>query len=588
MSKRIQRALLFGACLATRAAFAQQPASDATPPVTSQLSAESATDAQALGELHFKKGYALLAEQAWDAALVEFLESKSLYPDVAATMNAANCLHHLYRYDEAVDLYEEVLRDFPSLSPSDRAVATQQIANLSAHVGYVLIKGGVAGSKVVVDGRDRGELSAAPVRVAAGNHVVRLVHEGYTAYEVQVAVAGKQTSTVVATQTGLLQGGRLHVEEASGAAADVIVDGAVVGPAPWEEMLTPGDHVVTLRAPGNQGSQPTAAEVRLDAVTRLTIRLELLRAQLRVRPVPTAATVVIDGVSVGRGSWNGRLRAGPHAVEVRAEGYETNRRRIDVPADRVTSVDVELEEAKASGTVFIEADARYAVAFAWGGDLVESCSGSCNRDLPMGFQIVAHGGYQFGHGFSLLMDVGYLFLNGTIHDRPVTLYPQGLDGNAGIASDTLRLSGVRIGPAAQIHRGRDFVFGARVGLGVLLGQMRDHRVGTASTNTRNDPNTGDTYPAQTYGFDVTETTPANYLYLAPEIQVGYRFAERFEISAGVQLLALISINQPKWADQNPVAPGADYHVGLLRFGRETLAGNVIVVGSPGVAGRMDF
>ncbi len=62
------------------------------------------------------------------------------------------------------------------------------------------------------------------------------------------------------------------------------------------------------------------------------------------------------------------------------------------------------------------------------------------------------------------------------------------------------------------------------------------------------------YEAQPYDFEATESPQARYLYVAPEFRLGWRFADRFELSAGVRALILVGLTQPKWADENPIIP----------------------------------
>src|SRR5437762_10259175 len=77
-------------------------------------------DAQA----HFERGLQLSTEEIWDAALAEYLLSRKLFATKAATKNAALCLRKLRRYDEALDMIESLVHEFPNLSDQDRSFAT--------------------------------------------------------------------------------------------------------------------------------------------------------------------------------------------------------------------------------------------------------------------------------------------------------------------------------------------------------------------------------------------------------------------------------------------------------------------------------
>jgi hypothetical protein len=149
------------------------------------------------------------------------------------------------------------------------------------------------------------------------------------------------------------------------------------------------------------------------------------------------------------------------------------------------------------------------------------------------------------------------------------------------------LNGLRVGPAAEYHRGEALMVTGRLGVGIFLGSARDERRGSASTNERKDQ-TGRTHAAQPYDFEATESPQARYVYVAPEFRLGWRFADRFELSAGVRALILVALTQPKWADENPVYPGDSFDVGLLTFGADALAGRTLLVVSPGLGARFDF
>ncbi|MES1189316.1 MAG: PEGA domain-containing protein [Myxococcales bacterium] len=581
---------LAGACAACSLLCGAPARAQAPAAIPAGPDAAASVDAQkADAKAHFDKALALFEDEAWDAALVEFQQSRALFPTRAATKNAAICLRKLHRFDEAIDLFEELLRAFPNLPADERALALAQTKELASYVGTLVVQGAEPGSKIVIDGRDRGQTPMPPLRVPAGTHVLRVTHEGFMPFEQQFSVTGARSTSVAANLAPLLQGGRLHVEEASGRIVDVVIDGALVGKTPWEGLLPVGEHVITLQADDGSGTQPSVASVRLNASTQLRLRSEALPASLRISPEPAGATLILDGVPVGRGAWRGRLRSGYHLLETQADGFVSDRRRLATPAERETAVTIALQPAMApSGHVFIEVDGGFAFAPSLGGALVQGCEAPCATSSATGFELMGHGGYQLGTGLALLLDVGILSLKQRIEQRGVSLYPQGLDANLGEASDALSLSGVRVGPSAEYRRGDAVTLTGRLGVGVFLGWVKDDRVGSASTNERDDGNSDRHYPARRYAFDVTESPQARYLYVAPEFRVGWRLAQRLELSAGVRALLLVGLSEPRWHDENPVFPGDSYNVGPLRFGSDILAGRALLVVSPSLGARLDF
>src|SRR5438552_960684 len=319
---RIRVALGLSLALLAAGATRSARAADSAPAVTPSAAEDEA-------RLHFGRGRDLLREGAFDAALAEFLASRALVPTRGNTQNAAVCLRQLGRYDEALDLFEAMRRDFP-LDDADRASVEGEIDRLRLRVGAVEVTASEPSAAVLVDGIERGRTPlAAPVRIGAGTHDVRVLKRGFRAFEAKVAVVGGQTTPLAARLEPLTSQGRLVVTEEAGRPARVEIDHALVGDTPWEGSLAPGVHVVVLHGDGGatgMGTQPVAAPVRVDEVTPLRLALEPLPGALRVEPQPASAHVVLDAVELGRGVWEGGVRAGGHVVEVTEEGYFPQRR----------------------------------------------------------------------------------------------------------------------------------------------------------------------------------------------------------------------------------------------------------------------
>jgi hypothetical protein len=362
-ARRSRTTILLALCGLLAIAAIEATALAAPPPAVGPTSAASPTPApeeqdqdaaskKREAQARFQKGLEYYGKEAWDAALSEFALSRATYPTRAATKNAAFCLRKLRRLDEAFGMFEELLR-FANLSEADRTLAEGAIAELAQGLGALRIEGAAAGATLVLDGRYRGTLPLpGPLRVSAGSHEVRAFREGLDSFGATVEVFAEQEAAV--TLRSLSTGGRLRLLEQRGRVLDVVIDGNVVGKTPWEGSLTVGEHLVTLRGsvnldampecgPGEQsasgrraaslgrveiGTQPVSVPIRLRESTQLTLTAEPLETLLRIEPIPGGASVAIDSVVVGRGIWEGRLRVGNHKVEVMAEGFDTELRRV--------------------------------------------------------------------------------------------------------------------------------------------------------------------------------------------------------------------------------------------------------------------
>ena len=556
---------------------APPPADAAPPPEDKPVSPETKREARG----HFEKGLALLREEAWAPALAEFLLSRSLFPTRAATNNAAIALRKLQRYDEALDTFETYLRDF-QVPPNDRAAAQKEIADLRALVGTLDVTGAEPGASIVVSGEDRGEYPPVkPIRVAAGAHIVRVFKEGYQPFEARIDVAGGTTVSVPVKLQRLNRSGRLRVTEGTGKSVDVLVDNVVMGQTPWEGVLSVGDHMVTLRGQGKLGTQPTAARVRPQQLTALSLLAEELDASLRVDPTPPGASVWINSVNVGNGVWLGRLKAGQHRVEVKTDGFLPVARTVALQKGQRETLTMQLERDddaplwRKPSKITFDVSTSFVLAPTFGGDVAGGCTGDCSRSLGLGGLMLLHGGYELGTGFGIGAQAGFLLATQDVTGRAGSLTPHGLDPNSGTLDDALRLTAFIGGATAGYHFGQSLPVLLRLGAGVVVGEVRSERSGTFETTA------GTLFNAD----PATDFQSATYFYAAPEIRVGTRFAGSFELSLGVQALMMFALSQPKWDKTIELPASTD---GIGTYPDESLMGSFVLMLAPGASLRYDF
>lgn len=560
---------------------APKPAPEAPSPDVEdeqEVSAETKEEAKE----RFKRGLQLLREEAWAPALAEFLRSRELYPTRVATNNAAVALRKLQRYDEALDMYETLLRDF-DVPEGDRAAAQEQIAELRKRVGTVDITGAEPGTAIVISSVDKGEYPPVkPIRVPAGDHVVRLFKEGYEPFEARIDVAGGELARVEATMVKLTASGRLRVVEQSGKAVTVLVDNVAVGLTPWEGTLGVGDHVVRLVGQGKVGSQPARANVKGQGLTTLKLLAEPLEAQLRIDPTPPGATVFIDGVEVGNGVWLGRLKQGKHDILVKADGFLDTTESIRLPTGERRRLEIELERdedapmwRKPSRWV-LDGSVGFVVMPTFGGDVADSCADGCNSGVGLGGMLMAQANYELGSGLGFGIEAGYLLANQSVNGRSANLTPVGFtSATAGTANDDLRLQAFMAGATIGYHLGEEVPVVIRTGAGIMVGELRDERQGTFMTRGNDSYST----------FPVVAFPRVTSFYVDPMVRVGYRFLDHFELSGYVQALLLVALDEPRFDDSLEVSADTD---GIGTYDADLLMGSFILGVAPGANLRYDF
>lgn len=542
---------------------AAQPESD------SRRQEASASDAdKASAKESFEQGLALSKQGAWEAALAAFLRSRELYATRGNTQNAAVALSRLGRYDEAHDMFDQLLRDFPNLGDSDRALVEDELKRLRGLVGHVEVVSAATGATVLIDGVRRGTIPLGPVRVNAGTRLVRVFRPGYTPFTARVDVAGAETKTVDVTLQKLARSGTLRVNETGGKQADVYVDGVRVGTTPWTGELAPGHHWVVLQGAGALGSPPTPAPVRADDTTVLNLSLVALDCRLLVQPEPASAAVAIDGVTVGRGRFEGRLPCGARRVEVADEGFLATHRTITLDAKSPHTLTVTLERdpnskmwAGATGVgLFVGIDVGPILSTGLGGQAEAGCGDRCSAAPLLGMTVQARVGYRFLSGFGAGLSLGVVRSGSSVEGASIRVRDDSTSGRPledATSNVDSAFYGVMGAVEASYRQGDQWPWLARLGLGVFVGEVDQRRAGSLS---------------ETESFSaVRAQIPARYALAAPELRIGPKLGDSLHLTFGVRALFMVALEQPKF----PEATRSQTSTRLISFDEGAVAGRFV-------------
>ena len=293
--------------------------------------AETADERLERAKALFREGNALLGAGDPERALERFLLSREVVPSGKNTANTAICLERLGRFDEALEMYEEVLSRFAAdLEPQDRENLAPIMSALRRGLGSLELAANVEGL-LTIDGKPRGRLPrSTPVRVLPGKRRVRIAKEGYASFDQTVEVGSGESLSVDATLEPLAGMGALRVELNGNTSAQVLVDGKRAGVAPWEGTLRVGTH--SLQVLGEDlGSKPEALQVLERKTLLVRVSLSELGPEQHVTVEPTTATLSLAGVELGHGSWVGRLPIGTYVVRAAEPGYFPRSAPLTVP-----------------------------------------------------------------------------------------------------------------------------------------------------------------------------------------------------------------------------------------------------------------
>ncbi|HRI65581.1 MAG TPA: PEGA domain-containing protein [Polyangium sp.] len=144
----------------------------------------------------------------------------------------------------------------------------------------------------------------------------------------------------------------------------------------------------------------------------MRLTAEKLTSKVSIQTSPVNAELALDGVSLGRGLWSGKLRPGKHRVEIAADGFVLQVRDLDLRDGQQEKIETTLERDPLSplwkdnrGRFFVEGSLGPMFVPTLGGD-VASCT-ECSALPGFGVSVQARGGYRFPSGFVVGVDAGF-------------------------------------------------------------------------------------------------------------------------------------------------------------------------------------
>lgn len=533
-----------------------------------------ADNQRAEAEVHFQKGLAHARDRSWDAALAEFVASRELYPTRSATRNAAIALSQLRRYAESYQMYETLLREFSATSPREQVESWRaEMAGPAAQSAEIAIEAPEAGVSVLVDGRLRGVTPLErPIRVNVGTHSVRFEKIGFEPLESVDTIAGGQRKVLTPRLRQLTDVGVLVVREASGAQLSVLVDGALVGTTPWTGRVAPGSHYVELRGEGQLGTQPSSAAVRGARTTTLVLRAATLDSFLRVEPVPSNATVYVDGVAVGAGIWAGYLPSGAHRIEIAAPGHYTFRRSLRLDSGGHVSVPALLERDTSSLIWRGPTPNPLGVGLEAGALLGASLHGDAHGDglrFIRGAGAVARLDYALNDGLALELSARFVSLWQPL-SRDVTRREEQHTWTSRQYDDDVRLLGGGLSLGAAYRAFEKYPLTARAALGL------------AGLGSRSSVDATFRTEGVTRRIFIPERSELMLVPFAEtELRIGYRLGKQWTIDAGLGLMLFFPPKRLRAAadsregEDRPRQAGVADDATLGRLGRITLDEEVL-------------
>lgn len=221
-------------------------------------------------EDHFSMGIRLYQANNYAGALAEFEEAYRLRATPSSLQNIALCQRALFRYAEAIDTLEKMLRVHgEAVDPVDTRAAREAIREMQPMVATVKIDVDPPEATVKIDDRVVPGQGTREVRLNVGEHLVEAEAPRYRSYAQVLGFAGGARALSIRLETNVAE---LTVV-AEDAEAAIAVDGVPRSFGAWTGELQAGErHTIQVY---RTGYTTTTVEVTLERGERRTVRAAL-------------------------------------------------------------------------------------------------------------------------------------------------------------------------------------------------------------------------------------------------------------------------------------------------------------------------
>ena len=266
----------------------------------------------------------------WAKAATEYEAANKATPSSEALDGLANALYQQKQDAEAYLAYEEWLKTYAAKAPGKKAAAEARLKELGGRTGTLNIESAEAGATITVDDKPKGTTPlAAPLRLGAGPHHVRIAKDGFLPFDQVPNVAAGATAAIQVTLVAQSTKGRITVREKTGKAIRVTLDGVDMGDAPWTGDVDAGPHEI-----GGRGGPLIAAPEKITVERGKTRDVELVAssttATLKVATSDGKGLIYLDDKLVGEGTFSADIPAGTHAMRITREGYDPFEEQLEL------------------------------------------------------------------------------------------------------------------------------------------------------------------------------------------------------------------------------------------------------------------
>lgn len=215
---------------------------------------------------------------------------------------------------------------------------------LHGGVGVVRVLSDAEGARAYIDGIDMGPVPVDIKDVKAGEHIVQVKAPGFQTGEKKVAITAGGSQIVKFDLNAEAAGDQGTLKVVSTVPeAEVFIDGAAVGKVPQEKKVSAGEHPVVVRLPGFKQFEQ---KVRVEAGQAITVSADLKAVgRLRILSTPSGATVLVNGLPVGKTPYDSEVEVGETVVRIESAGFQSFEQTLAIEGGKTQTLSRELAVA---------------------------------------------------------------------------------------------------------------------------------------------------------------------------------------------------------------------------------------------------
>ncbi len=164
-------------------------------------------------------------------------------------------------------------------------------------------------------------------RLEAGTYRFEARKHNHNSVVMDVEISPEKLNQVYRLQTPTLKCGTLELN-GSPEGAKVSVNGEVIGELPLIEEFEIGDFNLYIEKEGYQHSY-ISVNIEENKTNTKTIELKPIFGEVLIEGTPKAE-VLLDGKAIGKIPFTKKVQVGKHNIEVRKEGYITQKRSVEI------------------------------------------------------------------------------------------------------------------------------------------------------------------------------------------------------------------------------------------------------------------